>query len=171
MRLLIAGVGRARTAPEQVLAELYCERARGLGTRLGFTAMDLAIVEVSRAHLMEARRTEEAQRLEPRLPPQAHRVALDETGRPQASEAFARHLAHLRDSGTRDVVFLIGGPDGLQPELKAKAQEKLALGPQTWPHLLVRAMLAEQIYRAMTILAGHPYHRGDAGKDSGKGAA
>ena len=77
-----------------------------------------------------------------------------------SSEAFARHLASLRDRGCRDLVFLIGGPDGLAPGLKDAAQERLAFGPQTWPHLMVRAMLAEQIYRAFTILSGHPYHRG-----------
>ena len=72
-------------------------------------------------------------------------------------------LAKLRDSGSRDLVFLIGGPDGLAPSLLAKAQERLSFGAQTWPHLMVRAMLAEQLYRACAILAGHPYHRGSAG--------
>jgi 23S rRNA (pseudouridine1915-N3)-methyltransferase len=159
MRLLIAAVGRARAAPEQDLAELYCGRARALGARLGFPAVDLGVVEVSRAAVVKARMSEEAARLEGLLPAQAHRIALDETGRALASEVFARHLARLRDEGLRDLVFFIGGPDGLLPELKARAHERLALGPQTWPHLLVRVLLAEQIYRAMTILAGHPYHR------------
>ena len=83
-------------------------------------------------------------------------------GGTRTSEDFARHLGRLRDSGTRDCAFLIGGPDGLQAALRAGAQETFALGPQTWPHLLVRALLAEQIYRAFAILVGHPYHRAQA---------
>jgi 23S rRNA (pseudouridine1915-N3)-methyltransferase len=92
----------------------------------------------------------------------AHRIALDEQGRTLSSEAFAKHLAGLRDRGCRDLVLLIGGPDGLAPGLREGAEERLAFGPQTWPHLLVRAMLAEQVYRAFAILSGHPYHRGRA---------
>jgi 23S rRNA (pseudouridine1915-N3)-methyltransferase len=103
---------------------------------------------------------EEAAKLARRLPAPSHRIALDEGGRALSSEAFASHLARLRDRGCRDLVFLIGGPDGLAPGLKESAQERLAFGPQTWPHLMVRAMLAEQIYRALAILSGHPYHRG-----------
>jgi 23S rRNA (pseudouridine1915-N3)-methyltransferase len=106
--------------------------------------------------------TEEAARLTAKLPAATHRVALDESGRSLTSEAFAKHLARLRDSGTRDSAFLIGGPDGLARDLKESCNERLALGLQTWPHVLVRAMLAEQIYRAFAILSGHPYHRGNA---------
>src|SRR5262249_47964240 len=95
-----------------------------------------------------------------KLPRCAHIIALDEGGRAMASEAFAKHLGKLRDTGTTDLAFLIGGPDGLAPALRKGAQETLAFGVQTWPHLLVRAMLAEQIYRAFAILSGHPYHRG-----------
>lgn len=94
------------------------------------------------------------------MPPAAHVIALDERGRARSSEAFAGHLAKLRDAGVRDLAFAIGGPDGLLPDFCRSCQEQLAFGPQTWPHLLARAMLAEQIYRAFAILAGHPYHRG-----------
>lgn len=160
MRITVACVGRARTAPEQRLCDVYWERAASLGGKLGFTKLDLAILDTSRAATAEARMADEAKKLASRLPPGSHRIALDEAGRALSSEAFAKHLASLRDRGIRDLVFLIGGPDGLAPALREGADERLALGPQTWPHLMVRAMLAEQIYRAFTILAGHPYHRG-----------
>jgi 23S rRNA (pseudouridine1915-N3)-methyltransferase len=160
MRLVIAAVGRARGAPEDALTQDYRERARVLGKRLGFTKIELAIVETSRAGNVTARLVEEEKRLAAKIPQGAYTVALDEAGPALTSEAFARRLAKLRDSGTGDVVFLIGGPDGLSPALRAGAKEHLAFGAQTWPHGLVRAMLAEQIYRAVAILAGHPYHRG-----------
>ncbi len=103
---------------------------------------------------------DEAEKLSNKLPSGAHCIALDEAGRTMSSEVFAKRIRQLADSGTRDLVFLIGGPDGLAPSLRESAAERLAFGPQTWPHLLVRAMLAEQIYRGFAILSGHPYHRG-----------
>ena len=162
MRLIIAAVGRVRSAPEQELCDLYCERARGLGAKLGFSKVDLILAETSRASTRMKRMADEASRLITKLPPATHRIALDEAGRSVTSEAFARHLAKLRDWGVRDLAFLIGGPDGLAPALKESVNECLAFGPETWPHLFVRAMLAEQIYRAFAILSGHPYHRGTA---------
>jgi 23S rRNA (pseudouridine1915-N3)-methyltransferase len=105
---------------------------------------------------------EEAAKLGGKLPAGAHLVALDEAGRAMSSESFAQHVRKMADTGTRDVVFIIGGPDGLAPSLRETAHERIAFGPQTWPHLLVRAMLAEQIYRAFAILSGHPYHRARA---------
>ena len=163
MRLTVAAVGRARgTEPEQALCDLHWERAKALAQRLGFTKLDWLIVETSRAASPVARMEEEAAKLAARLPKPAHRIALDEQGRTLSSQAFAKHLAQLRDRGCRDLVFLIGGPDGLAPGLRDGAEERLAFGPQTWPHLLVRAMLAEQVYRAFAILSGHPYHRGHA---------
>ena len=102
---------------------------------------------------------EELKALEAAIPAGAHRIALDPTGKPLTSEAFAAHLARLRDQGGRATAFLIGGADGLGP-LRESAQDRISLGLQTWPHLLVRVMLAEQLYRAATILSGHPYHRG-----------
>ncbi|HMI97100.1 MAG TPA: 23S rRNA (pseudouridine(1915)-N(3))-methyltransferase RlmH [Micropepsaceae bacterium] len=160
MRITVAAVGRGRGASEQGLCDLYWERAAALGPKLGISKFDFVIVDVSRGTSAPARMDEEAAKLARRLPTPSHHIALDEAGRPLSSEAFARHLAKLRDGGCRDLVFLIGGPDGLNPALKQAAQERLAFGPQTWPHLMVRAMLAEQIYRALAILSGHPYHRG-----------
>jgi len=101
----------------------------------------------------------EAEALRAALSPGVHLVACDEHGGALPSRAFADRLARLRDSGVRHVAYLIGGADGLAPALISQADETLAFGPQTWPHALVRAMLAEQVYRATTILAGSPYHR------------
>jgi 23S rRNA (pseudouridine1915-N3)-methyltransferase len=163
MRIIVLAVGRARAAAEQALCDLHWERAAALGGRLGFTKLDFSIADVSRAHEVTARLDDEAKKLVARIPAAAHRIALDEAGRSPTSEAFARHLGSLRDRGIRDLVFLIGGPDGLASSLREGAEERLAFGPQTWPHLMVRAMLAEQVYRAFSILSGHPYHRGRAG--------
>jgi 23S rRNA (pseudouridine1915-N3)-methyltransferase len=162
MRITVLAVGRARDAPEQALCELQWDRATILGRKLGFSQLDFVTVDTARKDDAAHRMEEEAKRLTARLPPAAHRIALDEAGRSLSSEALARHLAGLRDRGGRDLAFLIGGPDGLASSLRESAEERLAFGPQTWPHLLVRAMLAEQIYRAFTILSGHPYHRGRA---------
>lgn len=159
MRILIAAVGRARGAPEDAIAGDYLKRASGMGKKLGFKDIELTIVETSREASAPARMDDEAARLKAKLPRAARTIALDERGRAMTSEAFANHLAKLRDGGS-DVAFIIGGPDGLSPNLRDSAHERLALGAQTWPHMLVRAMLAEQIYRAMAILSGHPYHRG-----------
>ena len=101
----------------------------------------------------------EGQELLAAVPPGAAVVALDGRGRNLTSEAFADQLGRWRDEGTRAVAFLIGGPDGLGPAVRERASLVLSLGSMTWPHMLVRAMLAEQLYRATTILAGHPYHR------------
>ena len=161
MRIVIAAVGRARGhEPEQALCDLYLKRASGLGGKLGFGKIALAVVDVSRQASVQARLQDEAEKLLERVPPGSRHIVLDEGGRQLSSEAFAAHLAKLRDRGVRDVAFLIGGPDGLAPALRDNAVERIALGSQTWPHLMVRAMLAEQIYRAFSILAGHPYHRG-----------
>jgi len=159
MRLTIAAVGRSRESPEQALCDLYCERARAIAPKLGFSKFDLVVVDTSRAGGADARMKDEAEKIGRKLPDGTHRIVLDEAGRAMTSEAFAKRLRQLADAGTRDLVFIVGGPDGLAPSLRDSAHERLAFGPQTWPHLLVRAMLAEQIYRALAILAGHPYHR------------
>jgi 23S rRNA (pseudouridine1915-N3)-methyltransferase len=93
------------------------------------------------------------------VPREAIMVALDEKGTTMDSAAFAARLAAWRDGGRREIAFLIGGPDGLDPRVRSSADLMLSLGTMTWPHLLVRALLVEQLYRAQQILAGHPYHR------------
>jgi 23S rRNA (pseudouridine1915-N3)-methyltransferase len=160
MRLLILAVGHARGTSEAALCDDFCARAAGTGKRLGFPAVAVEEVGLSKHRGADARIREEGERLALRVPEQAHVICLDAKGKGMTSEAFAEMLGAMRDAGARDLAFLIGGPDGLNPGPNVKPGRSLAFGPQTWPHLLVRAMLAEQIYRAMTILAGHPYHRG-----------
>ena len=162
MRLTLVCVGKGNKTPEQELCDAYLTRARAFAPKLGFSKLDLVLIDVWRAASLGARMSEEAKRIAAKLPAGARIAALDEGGVAQSSENFAKYLARLRDSGVRDLALAIGGPDGLAPSFRDSAQDRLAFGPQTWPHLLVRAMLAEQIYRAFSILAGHPYHRGIA---------
>ena len=145
-------VGRARDAPVAALFEEYARRSAGWPIRL---------VEVqAKDGLPPDRRKEaEADLLLAALPAGAALVALDERGQDLASADFARRLGAWRDQGRRAAAFLIGGPDGLAARVLDRADLRLAFGRQTWPHRLVRVMLAEQLYRAGTILAGHPYHR------------
>ena len=159
MRVMLAAIGRAREEPEAVLFDRYWDRAAALGPKLGFSRFSTAFMEVSRKPSSAERMREEGDRLQHRLPAGAHVVVLDSRGQALASDAFAGRLARFRDSGIADVAFVIGGPDGLLPDFRDSAQARIAFGPQTWPHLLVRCMLAEQIFRAVSILAGHPYHR------------
>jgi 23S rRNA (pseudouridine1915-N3)-methyltransferase len=160
MRIAILAAGLARGTPQNALVDEYLTRARTIGRRQGIVSLAVEEVAVSRLREARARIAEESERLGGRIPPGAHVIALDARGKGMTSEAFAEMLAAMRDAGARDLVFLIGGPDGLDPGSGVKVGRRLAFGAQTWPHLLVRAMLAEQIYRALTILCGHPYHRG-----------
>jgi 23S rRNA (pseudouridine1915-N3)-methyltransferase len=159
MRLLILAVGLARGTPHGALADDYLTRARGFARSQGFLAVQSEEIPVSKLREARARIAEEGQKLASRIPQGAHVIALDAKGKGMTSEAFAEMLAAMRDAGARDLAFLIGGPDGLDAGPTVHPGRSLAFGPQTWPHLLVRAMLSEQIYRALTIMAGHPYHR------------
>jgi 23S rRNA (pseudouridine1915-N3)-methyltransferase len=160
MRLLILAVGHARGTSEGALCDDFVGRAKTFGKRLGFSSVAAEEVAVSKLRETKKRIAEEGGRLASRIPPGAHVVFLDARGKGMTSDGFAEMLAAMRDAGARDLVFLVGGPDGLDPGPAVKSSRSLAFGPQIWPHLLVRAMLAEQIYRALTILGGHPYHRG-----------
>lgn len=153
MRIAIVAIGRLARSPEVELVKLYVERATASGRNLG-----LGPVEVIEVEARKPGKAAEAEALRPHLS-DSHIIACDERGQARPSRAFAEEIAALRDRGVRRLVFLIGGADGLDPQLVAEAGGKLAFGPQTWPHALARAMLAEQIYRAVSILAGSPYHR------------
>ena len=159
MRVTLAAIGRARDEPEAELFDRYWGRAAALGPKLGFSRFSEAFIETSRKPSPAERMREEVGRIQQRLPRAAHVTVLDSRGQSLTSDAFAGRLASLRDAGVDDIAFVIGGPDGLLPEFRDSAQAQIAFGPQTWPHLLVRTMLAEQIFRALSILAGHPYHR------------
>tara|TARA_R110002124_G_scaffold149793_1_gene315943 strand:- start:5645 stop:6127 length:483 start_codon:yes stop_codon:yes gene_type:complete len=160
MRMTIAAVGRMKAGPEREMVARYLDRAVGGGKPLALTGFDVIELSESRSSAAASRKTEEAKALKAALP-EGIIVALDERGKSVASEAFARQIGRWRDDGRPAASFVIGGADGLDPEFVAKADLVLSFSPLTWPHQLVRIMLAEQLYRTTTILAGHPYHRGD----------
>lgn len=158
MNVTIAAVGRMKAGPERELLERYLGRADAAGRKLSLTFAEREIVE-SRAGDTTRRKTEEAAALLDALPPGAVLVALDEGGRSLDSRALAERIARWRDDGVPELVFALGGPDGHGEALMARAALRLAFGTMTWPHQLARIMLTEQLYRAVTILSGHPYHR------------
>ena len=149
MRLVVAAVGRGRDDPAQALFESYRRRL----------PWPVELREVRAGGGGKAGREREAAALLKGLPEGAHVVALDGTGKGLGSEAFATWLGGVRDDGVSVLAFLIGGADGHGASVLSRADTVLSLGPMTWPHLLVRAMLAEQLWRAASILSGHPYHR------------
>ena len=157
MKLSVVAIGRLK-GPESDLATRYRERAAGLGRGLGFAGFDMAELGESRAATADQRKTDEAAALLGRARP-ARIVALDERDAPCSSETFAARLAAFRDDGTGAVAFVIGGADGLAPRLRDEADWTISFGAMTLPHQIVRVLVLEQLYRAMTILSGHPYHR------------
>ena len=159
MRILIAAVGRLKQGPERELAERYRKRAADFGRKVGLQAFDVIEIRESRADNVERRMVEESIAVANVVPERAVTVILDERGSTMNSAAFAGRLQDWRTAERPSLVFIIGGADGLAPSLRDKADLALAFGPLTWPHQLVRIMLLEQLYRAVTILGGHPYHR------------
>ncbi|MBI5322931.1 23S rRNA (pseudouridine(1915)-N(3))-methyltransferase RlmH [Bradyrhizobium sp.] len=159
MRLLVIAVGRLKQGPERELTNRYRGRFDDIGRKLGFRGgVEIHEIAESRARDAATRMAEEAAAIAALFPEKYGLVALDERGKSIDSAAFATHLGRFRDAAT-DIIFVIGGADGLSPELRGKAGLTIAFGAATWPHQMVRVMLLEQIYRAATILAGHPYHR------------
>jgi 23S rRNA (pseudouridine1915-N3)-methyltransferase len=158
MRLVLAAVGRLKQGPERELAERYRKRTEQAGRALGLRAIDLIEIKESRAGEADKRIMEESIAIATLVPEGASLILLDERGESLPSATLATSMRRWGDEG-RTIVFVIGGPDGLAPSLHQKADLMLAFGTATWPHQLVRIMLLEQLYRAMTILAGHPYHR------------
>jgi 23S rRNA (pseudouridine1915-N3)-methyltransferase len=159
MRLVVFSIGRLKQGPERELAERYRERFDDLGRKLGFRGLEIAEIPESRARDSATRMAEEAAAISAAIPAKSALVALDERGDNIDSAAFARHLGRWRDEQVANTIFIIGGADGLSPELRRMAKLRMAFGSATWPHQMVRVMLLEQIYRAATILSGHPYHR------------
>jgi 23S rRNA (pseudouridine1915-N3)-methyltransferase len=158
MRLIVAAVGRLKDA-ERDLCARYQKRFDAAGRALALGPLSITEIGESRAPTAEARKVEEAARLLKAAAPATVRVVLDEGGKALASEAFAKWLAQTRDGGCKALALLIGGPDGHGPAAVQGAALKLSLGAMTLPHGLARAVLVEQLYRATTILSGHPYHR------------
>ena len=152
MRIHIVAIGRARSGPEAALFKHFADRV----TQWPVT---LAEQDLRRRTAPDKLAAAEAALLRQALPDGAFVIAMDERGKQHTSREFARFLGGQQDEGRRDVAFLIGGADGLAASLREDADQIMSLGQATWPHLLVRGLLAEQIYRAQQIVAGHPYHR------------
>ena len=159
MRLLVAAVGRLKQGPERLLAADYEARILATGRKAGISTLRTVELTESQQTAAPRRMEEEARALVAALPGRALTIALDERGTTMTSDGFARLLKRHADDGTTDLAFLIGGPDGHAPEIRSGANHVMAFGPMTWPHRLVRIMLLEQIYRAITIMVNHPYHR------------
>lgn len=158
MRLTIAAIGRLKDGGERVLVDRYVKRCAA-GRTLGLGPVDEIELPESRLAQAAERQADEAKRLLKAVASADLIIALDERGKTLGSPEFSRWLGARRDDGRRHAAFLIGGPDGHGPDALRPAALRLSLGPMTLPHGLARAVLAEQLYRAITILSGHPYHR------------
>jgi len=159
MRLRVVCVGRMKAGPERELFERYFRRLADAARSAGIAGVDLREIAESRARRTEDRRSEEAAAIRAAAPSAGALVALDERGQSPTSEQWAADIAAVRDASRPAYAVIIGGPDGLDPGLCEAAHRTISFGAMTWPHQLVRVMAAEQLYRAITILSGHPYHR------------
>lgn len=159
MRLLIAAVGRLKAGPERELFERYVERTNAAGRAVSLAPLEITEIPESQTRRPADRMTEEAEKLNAAVPSGARRILLDARGRNLTSEDFAAKLAGMRDQGAPVAAFLIGGADGLGVKANTGGDLSVSFGAATFPHQIVRILLAEQIYRAITILSGHPYHR------------
>lgn len=160
MRLLIAAVGKLKHGPERELFAHYLDRAEAIGRKTGLSPLSAIEVAEAKAATAQARMEAEAKTLLAKLPSSYKLICLERGGDQLGSEEFAQALAKFRDGGARGLAFFIGGADGLGLAAQFKADRVVSLGPITLPHGLARIVLAEQIYRAGTLLTGHPYHRG-----------
>lgn len=155
MRVSILAVGRAKAGPERALTDEYRARFDGLGRGMGFAALDIVEIDAKGAG-----QAVESARLLDRVPEGHTLIALDERGKTMDSLSFSRFLTEARDEGVPGMAFAIGGADGHTDAVRARASRLISFGKMTWPHMLVRTMMAEQLYRALAIAANHPYHRG-----------
>lgn len=159
MKILIAAIGKLRTGPEASLVKDYLTRANNNGRNIGYSRLHLTEMEAPSNLQRDARRVREGELLLNSARDHERLFVLDEAGDNLSSKNFSTILCDMRDQGVGGAAFLIGGADGHGEEIKERAAQTLSFGAATWPHMLVRVMLAEQLYRAMTILSGHPYHR------------
>lgn len=159
MRLILAAVGKLKEAEERSICERYAKRLAVTGRGIGLGPLEIVELAESRAEAVDARKADEAMRLLKATANASVRIALDENGKAVSSDAFAKLLSKNADSGVKACAFLIGGPDGHGRDVLESAQSTLSLSAMTLPHGLARIVLIEQLYRAATILSGHPYHR------------
>jgi len=148
-----------KAGPERELLARYAERVGALAASVGFSRVDWKEVADGRAGRVEDRRAEEARAILAAVPKGGWLTVLDERGSAMTSAQWAAEIGRARDGSLPAYAMVIGGPDGLDPTLRAAARSTVSFGAMTWPHQLVRVMAAEQLYRALSILAGHPYHR------------
>ena len=154
MRLILRAAGAMRNGPEREMVDDYIRRADQMARGVGFHGVEEQVVDIAKCR----DRAEETDKIVA-VPDGAAIFILDERGKALTSHQFARTLGDLRDSGTSAAALLIGGADGFEPSALPRGARKISFGVQTWPHKLVRVMAAEQIYRALSIHAGSPYHR------------
>lgn len=159
MKVVIAAVGKLKAGPERELYERYAKRLGTAGKPAGAGPLEIIEITESRKGGAAERCAEEAKQLAEKVPEGSHLVALDVAGKPCSSADIASLIRQSREAGHPAIVFAIGGPDGHGAEVTEKAAQSISLGAITLPHGLARVVLAEQLYRAMTILTGHPYHR------------
>jgi 23S rRNA (pseudouridine1915-N3)-methyltransferase len=159
MRVTLAAIGRLKAGPDRELFARYWDRLEGAGRKIGVAPVRLVELPESKAAGASERKADEASRLLKAIGDTGMLVALDETGKSLTSVEFARLVGRCRDGGETALSLVIGGPDGHGPDLLQRAKIVLNLGTMTLPHGLARIVLAEQLYRATTILSGHPYHR------------
>ena len=159
MRLIIAAIGRMKNGPERELIDRYKDRISKSGKAVGISSFDIIEIAESREQSTDARKTEEAALLLSKLPENCTIVCFDERGKTPSSRKFATSLQSHLDTGCQACAFIIGGPDGLAESWRQSGREVISFGALTMPHQLVRVLVAEQIYRAITIMTGHPYHR------------
>jgi 23S rRNA (pseudouridine1915-N3)-methyltransferase len=159
LRLHVVAVGRLKAGPERELADRYAQRFTAAGKPLGLSGPVVRELAESPARSTQERKTQEAAAILQAIPADAVALRLDERGDPISSADFAAMIARARDSGTREFALVIGGADGLGEQVIARAPRVIGFGRMTMPHQIVRVLVLEQLYRAATILAGHPYHR------------
>lgn len=159
MKVHIVAVGKLKKGPERELSTMFVDRIIQTGRPVGITGVTVSELPESTASSAGKRKEDEANRLLASLPAGCELVALDENGQNLTSRKLAGKIGQLAQEGTSDLAFAIGGPDGHGADVLAQARFSLSFGKATWPHRLVRIMLAEQIYRSVTIMVNHPYHR------------
>lgn len=159
MLVNLIAVGRMKSGPERELVSRYLDRASASGKPLALTGFQVREFPESRASSAQSRKSEEATVIVSKLPDAGYLVVLDERGKSVSSSDFASLIEKHRDAGSKSMSFVIGGADGLDKSLRTKADMVLSFSQLTWPHQIVRLLLAEQLYRATTILSSHPYHR------------
>jgi len=159
MQISLIAVGRMKKGPEQELCQRYCDRFAKIGASVGLTFTGVKEIAESQASTAEQRRQQEGSQLQENRSTNTGLILLDERGKDLSSSQLANWIGQRRDDGVKALLFALGGPDGHAQQLHSQTDLLLSFGRATWPHQLARILLAEQLYRAATILSGHPYHR------------